>query len=81
LFQPLIDSMLTRDAFGVIGDYQPLVESHVRATAAYLDGHRWTRMSILNVAGTGAFSSDHAVRECCRDVWDVVPSASEGGWR
>jgi starch phosphorylase len=40
---------------------------------AYRDADRWARMSILNVARTGRFSSDRAIREYARDVWRVGP--------
>ena len=36
---------------------------------AYADRDRWTRMSILNVARSGRFSSDRAVREYVDDIW------------
>ena len=40
---------------------------------AYRDRENWTRMSILNVARMGKFSSDHAIREYCEDIWKVQP--------
>jgi Carbohydrate phosphorylase len=34
---------------------------------------RWTRMSILNTARSGFFSSDRTVRGYCSDIWHVQP--------
>ena len=47
------------------------------AMRAFGDTAHWTRMSILNTARSGAFSSDRAIREYCRDIWDAraVPVA------
>ena len=38
---------------------------------AYLDKRRWTRMSILNVARCGKFSSDRTIREYAKEIWHV----------
>jgi starch phosphorylase len=43
----------------------------------YADPAAWTRMSILNVARMGYFSSDRAIREYCRDIWKVQPVTIE----
>ena len=44
---------------------------------AYADAEHWTRMSILNVARMGRFSSDRAILEYCRDIWRVGPQPIE----
>jgi starch phosphorylase len=40
---------------------------------AYEDTERWTRMSILNCARSGLFSSDRTIREYCDEIWHVTP--------
>jgi hypothetical protein len=40
---------------------------------AYLDPERWSRMSILNVARSGFFSSDRAIRSIATEIWKVKP--------
>ena len=44
-----------------------------RVSQAYADRNAWTRMSILNCARVGRFSSDRSIREYCRDIWKVTP--------
>jgi starch phosphorylase len=73
LFRPLVDSLLQRDEYMVLADYRSYVECQKSLSAAYRDEERWTRMSILNVARIGKFSSDRAIKEYCRDIWHVNP--------
>jgi len=73
LFQPLIESLLNRDEYMVLADYQPYVECQDDVSRAFRDPERWTRMSILNAARMGKFSSDRSIREYCRDIWKVNP--------
>ncbi|MBK7238558.1 MAG: glycogen/starch/alpha-glucan phosphorylase, partial [Sterolibacteriaceae bacterium] len=44
--------------------------------AAYLDTEGWTRMSILNTARSGWFSTDRTMREYNRDIWKLDPIAA-----
>ena len=45
----------------------------VATVGVYLNQEQWTRMSILNVARIGKFSSDRAVREYCDKIWNIKP--------
>ena len=73
LFQPLVESLLTCDDYMLLADYQAYVECQQRVSQAYADRNAWTRMSILNCARVGRFSSDRSIREYCRDIWKVAP--------
>jgi starch phosphorylase len=73
LFRPLVESLLTRDDYMLLADYQAYVECQQRVSDAYRDRAAWTRMSILNAARVGYFSSDRSIRDYCRDIWDVRP--------
>jgi starch phosphorylase len=73
LFAPLYDSLVHHDEYMLMADFDAYVETQDRVAAAYRDQDLWTRMSILNVAGMGKFSSDRAIREYCKDIWNVKP--------
>jgi starch phosphorylase len=77
LFRPLIDHLLDHDAYMVLADFQAYVDRQEEVARAYADAEHWTRMSILNVARMGKFSSDRAIREYCRDIWRVEPQRIE----
>jgi len=75
LFHPLVESLLARDDYMLLADYQSYVDCQQRVSEAYSDQNSWTRMSILNSARVGRFSSDRSIREYCRDIWKVRPIA------
>jgi starch phosphorylase len=72
-FEPDVAALLNSDTYMVLADYRSYVDCHDRAGAAWADQDRWTRMSILNTARSGFFSSDRTVRDYCRDIWHAGP--------
>ena len=75
--RPLVDSLLTSDDYMLLADFQAYVDCQQRVAHAYRDSAGWTRMSILNTARMGRFSSDRSIRDYCRDIWNVAPTAVE----
>jgi starch phosphorylase len=73
LFEPLVNSLLNADDYMLLADYQAYVDCQDRVSAAYKDEEAWTRMSILNVARIGKFSSDRAIRDYCAEIWKTWP--------
>ena len=73
LFEPLMSSLLNQDPFMLLADYQSYIDCHKRIGKAYLDQENWTKMSILNVARMGNFSSDRSIEDYCSKVWHVEP--------
>jgi starch phosphorylase len=70
-FRPLTDSLLNWDTYMLFADFRPYLDAQAGVSDAYADTCRWTRMSILNVARSGFFSSDRTIREYARDIWRV----------
>ena len=77
LFAPLIDSLLYRDKYFLLADYQSYVDRQDEVGQIFTDQNRWTRMSILNVARMGKFSSDRAIQEYCEGIWQAQPMEVE----
>jgi starch phosphorylase len=80
LFAPLVESLLAHDPWLVLTDFASYLEAQREVERAWRDPDRWTRMSILNVARAGFFSSDRAIAQYAREIWRVepVPVSLEG---
>jgi starch phosphorylase len=78
LFKPIVDSLLYHDEYLLLADYQAYIDCQDEAAKAYQDEERWTRMSILNTARCGFFSSDRSMRQYCQEIWQVMPVRVEG---
>jgi starch phosphorylase len=73
LFKPLVNSLLNEDQYMLMVDYQSYIDCQERVSKAYQDSDTWTRMSILNSARMGFFSSDRTIKEYCDDIWHIQP--------
>jgi len=73
LFRPLVDNLLGSDPYLVLADFASYLKCQEQVSAAYQETPHWTRMSILNSARSGKFSSDRTIREYCHDLWKVEP--------
>ena len=71
LFTPLVDDLLNTDRYFVLADFDAYAAMQAEAGKAYCDTPRWGRMSLLNTARSGKFSSDRTIREYCKDIWKM----------
>ena len=73
LFAPLVESILGWDEYLTLADYRSYVDCQDALEQVWTDQERWTRMSVLNSARSGFFSSDRTVQDYCREIWKVDP--------
>jgi len=73
VFRPVVENLLHSDPFLVLADYADYVACQQRVSEAWQDPEHWTRMSILNTARAGKFSSDRSIREYCDEIWNLPP--------
>ncbi len=71
LFQPLVDALLHEDKYMLMADYPDYIACQEKVDQLWKNQELWTRMSLLNVARMGKFSSDRAIREYCHDIWKI----------
>jgi starch phosphorylase len=74
VFASLRDTLLTRgDHYMHLADLQPYLSADQQLVELYADPDRWARKTILNVAGSGKFSSDRTIAEYAASIWGVEP--------
>lgn len=72
LFAPIIDNIRSpHDQWLTAADFRSYIEAQQRVDAAYRDQAYWAKMSILNTAMSGRFSSDRTIAEYARDIWHL----------
>jgi starch phosphorylase len=78
LFVPVVRGLVEGgDPYMLVADFESYRECQERVAEAYRSPARWDRMSILNVAGMGRFSSDRTIRDYAREIWDAKPAPVE----
>ena len=76
LFGPIINSVTSaHDPWLTAADFRSYVDAQERLAQAYRDKERWIRMSILNTANSGKFSTDRTMHEYNREIWRLTPIA------
>ena len=79
LFDPILQAIKSpHDPWLVAADFTSFVAAQTLAATAYLDRERWTRMSILNTATSGKFSTDRTMLEYNAKIWKLTPVAPTG---
>jgi glycogen phosphorylase len=74
VFEPLREMLLTHgDHYMHLADLKSYLEADERLCALYADPDEWARKAILNVAGSGKFSSDRTIAEYATEIWGVRP--------
>lgn len=71
IFKDLVNNLIYHDPFLVLADYESYVACQEKVSEAFRDKADWAKMSILNTARMGKFSSDRSIREYCDDIWKV----------
>jgi starch phosphorylase len=73
-FEPLRETLLTGgDYYMHLADLRSYVHAQGRLGVLYADQDAWARTAILNVAGSGKFSSDRTIAEYASGIWKVAP--------
>jgi starch phosphorylase len=80
VFAPILDALLRYgDHYLHLADLKSYGEAHALLGALYANKEEWSRRAILNIAGSGKFSSDRTILEYAGQIWDVRPYLPDEG--
>ena len=78
LFSPIFGSLLQGgDRYLLLEDYASYIEAQHRGDESYRNAAAWTKMSIMNVAKMGKFSSDRTIQQYADEIWGLKPVAPD----
>ncbi|OQX00380.1 MAG: glycogen phosphorylase [Thiothrix lacustris] len=79
IFDMVLDAILSpHDPWMTLADFRSYVNAQEQVSVAWQDQEHWTRMSILNTASSGFFSTDRTMAEYNRDIWKLKPGNGNG---
>ena len=74
VFEPIRHALLEAgDYYRHLADLTAYADAHARLEACYADAHQWSRKAVLNIAGSGKFSSDRTIAEYASEIWHAGP--------
>lgn len=74
VFNVVFETLLTNGDFYMhLADLKSYLDADQRLTELYSSPDAWARKAIVNVAGSGKFSSDRTITEYARDIWTLEP--------
>ncbi|MFY9876538.1 MAG: glycogen/starch/alpha-glucan phosphorylase, partial [Rhodomicrobium sp.] len=78
VFAPILDALLRYGEYYLhLADLKSYGEAHARLGALYADKEEWSRKAILNIAGSGKFSSDRTIAEYASQIWRIKPCLAD----
>jgi starch phosphorylase len=80
IFDDITNSLASPDdPWMTVADFRSFIDAQRLVEIAYQDTERWTKMSILNCAASGKFSTDRTISDYNNDIWKLTPVAVKGG--
>ena len=70
-FEPILHNLLNHDPFCVFADFSDYLDAQDRVSRAWVNRDAWNRMSVINTARSGFFSSDRSIRDYCTKIWGI----------
>lgn len=72
-FDDIYHSLLTRDQYMVLADFEDYSRAQQKASSLYKSKENWNKMSLINIANSGRFAADRAIKEYAQNIWKATP--------
>jgi starch phosphorylase len=74
IFDEILASVMNPDdPWLTLADFRSYVDAQKQVSQAYQDRDAWVKMSMLNTASSGFFSTDRTMKEYNEDIWKLKP--------
>ena len=74
IFDNIIQSLYNpHDPWMTLADFRSYIDTQKRVSDTWKDQDKWIRMSIMNTASSGFFSTDRTMQDYNRDIWKLTP--------
>ena len=71
LFDPIFQSIMFKDYFMILADFESYASVQEQVSKDFLDKKLWAKKALYNIARSGKFSIDRTVKEYADDIWNV----------
>jgi starch phosphorylase len=73
-FHKLTNLLLNHDKYMLCADYESYIACQDKVSQTYANQDKWMKMSLMNIASSGKFSSDRTISQYAREIWGVEPT-------
>jgi len=74
MFRDIANMLLHHDRFMLCADYEAYIKCQEKVSETFTNQDKWLKMSLMNIAASGKFSSDRTISQYAREIWGVEPS-------
>ena len=72
-FRDIFNSLTQQDPYMVLADFDSYANAQKKAVKLYQDQRLWNKMGLVNIANSGRFAADRAIREYAQNIWNATP--------
>ena len=72
-FNHIAKNLLEQDPYMVLADFADYAAAQTRASALYRSPDQWNKVSLINIANSGIFAADRAIRDYAENIWNLKP--------